>query len=179
MLVVSVQLSEDQFDERTNEFVDDSFELKLEHSLLSMSKWESKFCKPFLGNDKTTEETLWYVNAMALNSEVPEGILQKLSSDNINSINTYINAPMTATTVNELPDRRPSRQIITNELVYSWMIDLGIPFSCEQWHLNRLLMLIKVRNAQNAPSKKMSKSEMRQRHRELNLQRRQAAASKD
>jgi len=178
MLTILVQLSPEQFDETTNEFVDDTFELELEHSLVSLSKWESKFCKPFLGNDKTLDETLWYVSAMALNPKLPEGILQKLSSANLDAVNEYIQAPMTATTVSEIQDRRHNPQVVTSELIYYWMLSLNIPFECQHWHLNRLLMLVRVCNAYNAPAKKMSKAELRQKHRDLNLQRRQAAANK-
>lgn len=175
MLTVSVELSEEQFDEEKGEFVSDTLVLELEHSLVSLSKWETKFCRPFLGKDKTPEETLWYVGAMILNPKVPEGILQKLSKENIDAINGYINAPMTATTVREPPNQRPTRRIITSEVIYHWMISLNIPVEFQYWHLNRLLMLIKVCNAENTPPKKAgrtSKAESMRNRRELNAQRR-------
>jgi hypothetical protein len=174
MLTIQVNMSPDQFDEEKEEFVTDTFDLELEHSLVSLSKWESKFCKPFLGKDKTAEETLWYVWAMVLDPKVPEAILQKLSKENLDAINEYINAKMTATTVRDNPNQRPTRQVITSEVIYNWMISLNIPFECQYWHLNRLLMLIKVCNANNTPPKKMGRKEAMSKQRELNAQRRQA-----
>lgn len=174
MLKLSVQMSDELYNEETEEFSSETFDLELEHSLVSLSKWESKFCKPFLGKEKTVEETIWYVEAMTLNDKVPEGIFQRLSDANIDAINEYIGAPMTATTVRELPNQRPSREIITAEVIYYWMIALNIPFQCEHWHLNRLLMLVKVCNAKNTPPKKVGKRDAARQRQELNAQRRQA-----
>jgi hypothetical protein len=175
MLTVSVNLSPEQYDEEKNEFVSETFKLRLEHSLVSLSKWESKFCKPFVGKDKTTEETLRYSEAMILNPKVPEGILEKLCKENVDAINEYISAPMTATTVREAPNQRPSRRIVTSELIYSWMISLNIPVEFQHWHLSRLLMLIRVCNAENTPpQKKKGKAESMRSRQELNAQRRAA-----
>lgn len=178
MLVVTVATSE-SYDEATEKFVAGStFDLKLEHSLVSLSKWESFFEKPFLSkNDKTPEELFWYIGAMILNPEVPEDILQKLSKENILEINKYINAKMTATTVREMPNQRPNRETVTAELIYYWMIALNIPFECQYWHLERLMTLIKVCNAKNAPARRMSKQEADRQRQEANLRRRQATGS--
>ena len=175
MLQITVPGTE-LFDEKTESFIQtNDTQLKLEHSLLSISKWESKWCKPFLGkndNDKrTSEEMLDYIKCMTLNT-VPTNVYSALTPKNMEEITNYIKSPMTATTVTNLK-KSSSREIVTSELIYYWMIACNIPFECEKWHINRLLMLIKVCNAKNNPEK-MSQRDLASRNRALNAARRKA-----
>lgn len=147
--------------------------LQLEHSLISLSKWESKWKKPFLTkNDKTYEETLDYIKCMTLNKNVDSEVYDRLTNENIQAINAYISDPMTATFFSEDETAKSSREIVTSELIYYWMITLNIPDRFEKWHLNRLLTLIKVCNVKNQPPKKRSKRELMSRNAALNAARR-------
>jgi len=160
------------FDDDKEEFVPaEVYPLELEHSLVSLSKWESEFEKPFLSTaEKTPVETVGYIKAMILTPNVPEAVLAAISDDNVKEISAYINAKMTATTFNDGHNER-SRAIITSELIYSWMVALQIPFECEKWHLTRLLNLIRVCNLKNQPAKKLSKGQEMARRQSLNAQR--------
>jgi hypothetical protein len=161
------------YNERKEEFVyTKPTALTLEHSLLSLSKWESKWRKPFLGSDnKTIDECIDYVRCMTQEDGIDPLIYQNLSEALFKQINDYIEAPMTATTIRETFGRKGSRQIITNELSYYWKTALAIPFECEKWHLHRVLMLIRVCNEKNAPQKKMSKRDIYSQNRALNAAR--------
>lgn len=171
MLTIKVVVQE-SYNESTNEFLSDEVVLELEHSLVSLSKWESHYEVPFLSSkDKSREQIMWYIEAMILGPKIPPEIFQRLSQENIDSINAYINAKMTATWFNDRHGQIPSREIITAELIYYWMFSMGIPKECEEWHINRLLTLIKVFNHKNAPPKKMNKQEAAQQRQVLNAQR--------
>lgn len=151
-------------------------EFMIEHSLISVSKWESKWHKFFLSTDKTPEEWIDYVRCMTISSNVPDEAYRYLTRENLIDIDQYISNPMTATRVK---DKRTGggSQDISNELIYSWMVDLGIPFECEKWHLNRLLMLIRVCSV-NGTGKKMSKKDIFAQNKALNQARRAKYHSK-
>lgn len=147
--------------------------LQLEHSLVSLSKWESKWCKPFLSQiPKTEEEINDYIRCMTLTQNVNPDIYRSLSDENIIAIQQYIDAPMTATTFSVDPSERGGGAIITAEIIYYWMVSFNIPFECQKWHLNRLLTLIKVCERKNRPPKKMSRNALLARNAALNKQRR-------
>lgn len=163
----------DFFDERTDEFAcTEDTTLTLEHSLLSLSKWESKWNKPFLGSgDKTMEECIDYIRCMTQEANIDPLVYRGITPALFERINRYIEAPMTATTIRDIHGRTSSREVVTNEIIYYWMTALGIPFTCEKWHLNRLLMLIRVCNIKNTPSKKMGKKDIYNQNRALNAAR--------
>ena len=172
MLQITVPVGE-LWDEKHQEFLYTKEQtLQLEHSLVSISKWESKWEKAFLGKEeKTFDETIDYVKCMTLTQHVDQRIYLVLTDDNIQSVNRYIEASMTATYFSKEDDRKFSRETITAELIYYWMISLGIPFECQKWHLNRLLTLIRVCNIKNQPPKKRSRKEIMNRNAVLNAAR--------
>lgn len=170
----------EMFDETVQEFTTQGdVVLELEHSLVSLSKWEQKFEKPFLGKgEKTSEETLAYIKHMVLTPDIPEAVFNKLTEANFKAINDYLESKMTATWFHDPPGAPKSRDIITSELVYYWMIVFQIPFECQYWHLNRLFTLIRVCNIKQAKPQKMSRSEVTARNRELNAQRKARLGTK-
>ena len=170
------------WDERNQEFINVKEQpLALEHSLVSLSKWESKWCKPFLTKqEKTREEIIDYVRCMTLTENVDPIIYEYLSEGNVKQINSYIDAPMTATWFSE-DDKKKSKgsgEQITSELIYYWMVALNIPFECQYWHLNRLITLIRVCNVKNQKPKKMSRRELMSRNASLNAARKQKLNTK-
>jgi len=178
MLKITISAIE-QYDEVLNEFITSKEQsLYLEHSLVSLSKWESKWLKPFLAKDeKTVEETIDYIKCMTTTQNVDDKVYSSLTNNNIKEVTAYIDASMTATTFSK-GKQAPNREVITAEIIYYWMIALNIPFECQKWHLNRLLTLINVCNLKNAPPKKMSRKETLSRNASMNAARRQSLNSK-
>lgn len=145
----------------------------LEHSLVSLSKWESKWKKPFLTNDsKTSEEIRDYIRCMTITQNVDPNVYFRLTEDNVKEIEAYIQDSMTATRFTERPGgKRGSGRIITSEVIYAWMTQFQIPFECQKWHLNRLLTLIRACNEMSQPPKKMSKNDIYRQNSALNAAR--------
>ena len=151
------------YDERTNKFGQTkTTNLQLEHSLVSLSKWEQKWEKPFLGKEqKTMAQCIDYVRCMTITQNVDPHVYYGLTNENFEQINKYIEAPMTATWFNEQDNKSFNHEIVTAEIIYYWMIALNIPFECQKWHLNKLLTLVRVCNIKNTPPKKRSKADGR------------------
>ena len=184
MLKIYVPPSE-WFNQQTNEFVTmKGGMLKLEHSLLSISEWESKWKKPFLLTDPeehhTNEEMIDYVRCMTLNKDVDESIYLRLNQNVVNQIEAYINDPHTATVFSKTHDKPNSRtEFTTSELIYYWMVELGIPFECQKWHLNRLLTLIRIISIKrDSKNNKMSNKDILKSYASTNARRRAAAKAK-
>lgn len=168
------------WDESKEEFVYTKEQtIQLEHSLISISKWESKWHVSFFDNKGMTEEqTLDYIKCMTITQNVKPEVYLALTNDNINQIKSYIDNPMTATTIKEPPGGPRSRRIITSEIVYSWMISFGIPPEYRKWHINRLMTLIKVCSAENQQNPKMGRNETIKQYADLNAQRRKMLNSR-
>ncbi len=184
MLTIIVPRNDDLWDETNQCFRScPGATLQLEHSLVSLSKWESRWHKPFFGKNKndvkTPEETLDYIRCMTINKNVDPIVYSCLTQSNIKDINDYIADPMTASIVNDPVSDSSNKQIngefITSELIYYWMIALNIPVEFEKWHIERLLILIRICNIKNQPEKKMNKAEVMQQHRAINEARRREA----
>ena len=177
--MISIKLAKSEtYDATNNEFIElPEKTLYLEHSLVSISRWESKWCKPFLSkNNKTHNELIDYIKCMS-DEPINDADVLRLTSKDVERINNYINSPMTATTITER-NGRPSNEIITSELLYFAMINNNIPFECQHWHLNRLIMLIRVCNVKQSQPKKMSKRDIYNRNRSLNAARKKQLGTK-
>ena len=147
----------------------------LEHSLVSISKWESKWCKPFISKDpKTSEELIDYIRCMTITNNVDPDVYLALNDGHIKQINAYIESPMTATWFSDKDKKGKSKEIVTSELIYYWMTAFQIPFECQKWHINRLMTLIRICSIKNQPPKKMNKKEALSQQRSLNAARRKA-----
>lgn len=180
MLRLTIPLEAEKWDESKQEFIPPKTQtLQLEHSLVSLSKWESTWNKPFLSaKDMTDEESIDYIRCMTLTSNVNPKVYDCLTSQHIDQVRRYIMAPMTATTFSKDDPGKGKREIVTSELIYYWMIALNIPFECQKWHLNRLITLIKVCNIKNNPPKKRSKREIMSRNAALNAARKRQLNTK-
>lgn len=166
------------FDDDKQEFINiEEQDILLEHSLVSISKWESKWHKPFISSSKTNDELIDYIRCMIISDNNDKNIYKYLSNENLNEINEYISDSMTATTFFE-QNNNSRKEIITSELIYFWMVSFNIPIQCENWHLNRLLTLIRICSIKNTPAKKMSKNEIMSRNAQLNAMRKQTLHTK-
>lgn len=176
MLTITIPATE-LFNDETQKFVNTKeTTLQLEHSLVSLSKWEQTWEKPFLGkDDRNTIETIDYIRCMTISPEVPpQEVYNAITNTLMNQIAEYINKKMTATWFSEVPgqSRAQSGETITAEIIYYWLIALQVPFEVQTWHLNRLLTLIRVVNIKNDPKKKMMpKKDAAAQQRMLNEQR--------
>lgn len=179
MLQITIPAQE-LWDEKKEEFITvKECTLQLEHSLVSVSKWEAKWRKVFLSKkDKTRDETIDYIRCMTITQNVNPDVYRCLTKDNIEQIQEYVTAPMTATWFSDEHSGSPNNEQITSELIYYWMIAQNIPFECQKWHLNRLLTLIRVCSIKNKSPKKMSKGEIMKRNASLNAARRKQLNSR-
>lgn len=173
MLEIEIPDTE-MFDEANNEFINvKGITLRLEHSLVSLSKWESRWKVPFLSRDKkTVEQTIDYIRCMTINQNVDPLVYKLVKNEHVEKINEYIADIKTATTFNDANAPKQSREIITSELIYFWMAQFNIPMECQKWHLSRLLTLIRIASIKNSPEKKMSKRAVLSQNRSLNAARR-------
>ena len=180
MLTITVPISPEGWDEEKQEFVEPKTQtLQLEHSLVSLSKWESKWQKPFYSKKELSdEETLDYIKCMTLTKNVDPDVYNHLSRENVKTIMDYIGNPMTATTFSKDDKSSNNREVITSALISSWMIASNIPFECQKWHLNRLITLIRVCGVKNTPPKKRSKRDIMSRNAALNASRRKQMNTK-
>jgi len=177
-ITISEKPEQEYYDESTRQFIHSkghkAFTLQLEHSLISLSKWESKWKKPFLSvrEPLKPEELLDYIRCMTIGGNVDPDAYNYLSADEIKRIFEYVNDAHTATTITNRPNRSHRNETITSELIYYWMIECQIPHECEKWHLNRLLTLIKICNIKQGPEQKMSRQSIYAQNRALNSARR-------
>ena len=174
MLKIVIPAGGRLWDEQSERFIRNSKErtLQLEHSLVAISKWESKWKTPFLSDkEKTTAMMIDYIRCMTVTQNVDPDVYYFLTQQHIDEVTKYINDPMTATWFSDAKQKGGTGEVITNEVIYSKMLEAGIPFECQKWHLNRLITLIRVHNERMNP-KKMSKQEILQRQRDINKRRR-------
>lgn len=174
MLTINIPIGEEYYDDEKCEFIaPETVMLELEHSLVSLHKWEEKWKKPFYSRKaKTAEETVDYIKCMTLTQNVDPEIYNYLTPEIVTKINDYIDDSMTATTFSKDTGKGGSGEVITAEIIYYWMMSSGISYECRYWHLNQLLTLVRVFSVKSSPSKKMPRSELMSRNRSLNAARR-------
>lgn len=180
MLTIKIPITKEGWDEVKEEFVEAKYQtLQLEHSLVSLSKWESKWKKPFFSKTGLTgEETLDYIKYMTITKNVDSDVYNHLTQENIKEVMDYIQDPMTATTFSNSGKNAINRETITSELIYYWMIESNIPFECQKWHLNRLITLIRVCGVKRTPPKKRSRRDIMSQNAALNAARRKQLNTK-
>lgn len=173
--MLRIEVPEQEFyDEEHEEFITVKAQtITMEHSLISLSKWEARWKKPYLSKEpKTKAEIIDYFRCMTIGQAPEPYVYQALSKENLEKIADYISDPMTATTIYEYDKRGSNRETVTSELIYYWMIAQQIPTEYEKWHLNRLMTLIKVCAIKNNPNqKKMSRQAIAKQNRALNAAR--------
>lgn len=175
MLKIDIPIGEEYYDDEKSEFIlPKTITLQLEHSLVSLQKWESKWKKPFYTKkEKTYEETIDYIKCMTMSQNVNQDVYNHLTSEIVKKINDYIDDPMTATTFSTKDNGKGGNgEVITAEIIYYWMMSSGISYECRKWHLNQLLTLIRVASVKSSPSKKIPRNELMSRNRSLNAARR-------
>lgn len=169
MLKITIPETQEWDEEHEVFITSEGQQLCLEHSLVSLSKWEEKWHKYFIGNDSlTNEELVDYIRCMTITQNVDPEVYYAIDDKVMKEITDYINDPHTATWFKDSKNQKPNREVITSEIIYYWMIALQIPFECQKWHINKLLTLIRVCNEKNAPNKKRSRSEILSENRKLN-----------
>ena len=173
-MLTIVLAGEEYFDEEKEEFCTvGDVPLSMEHSLVSLSKWESKFEKPFLTNkEKTEEETIAYIEFMILDENYPADWLERIKPEQFGEIRAYIESKMSGTWFSNTSGGSGGGETITSELIYYWMSACNIDMECENWHLNRLFNLIRIHSLKNEKPKKMGRAEQIAQQRALNEQRR-------
>ncbi|MBQ0088389.1 MAG: hypothetical protein KBT27_03530 [Prevotellaceae bacterium] len=175
MLKITIP-GDELWDALTEEFIyTDPIEITMEHSLLSLSKWEEEHEKPYLNNEKniSPEELLDYLRKMTITKNVPPEAFLRLGPNEISQIKAYIDRPHTATKMAADPNKHGNgryapKEIVTSEMIYYWMIELNIPIEFQKWNLNRLLVLIDLVNKKKQPSKKMSTKDQAARTKAIN-----------
>lgn len=179
MLQITIPATE-FYDEKRGIFVNTKeHTLSLEHSLVSISKWEAKWHKPFLSDErKTNEEMLDYIRCMTITQNVDPIIFNVLPYSVITQINAYIEDPQSATVFYDKKEPSRRKERITSEKIFFWMVRANIPFECKTWHLNRLLNLIHYCNSDNQPHKKRSQREIAKDYAAINAARRKELNTK-
>lgn len=168
-LIITIP-GEENFDNTTQTFyTEKDVVLTLEHSLISISKWEAKWKKSWIDSpEKTNEELFDYIRCMSIKGDVNMNDIYRIDEAQYNEILDYIGDPMSATVIKQYNKKMGKEQFITSELIYAWMAGFGIDFSCDKWHLNRLMNLIAVCGELNKPQEKLSRKEAVERQKAIN-----------